>query len=192
MAHKFVATLEDVDAWRDRADRPSVEHELVWGPVSSDDAASAGSARPAASVVVKPTIAPAFAAAAMQCVPADVLPRVGDTTESLVARLAASPFLDDAHVLNNGNGKRGRAGKRTRLNATSYPQPRRKSWSVRVGSEEVAEDGQTVVSLFNYSAYGRLAADVRCDLMPTPVFSLSEQLWGREGREVIWWLRWTR
>ena len=140
MAHKFVATLEDVEAWRDRADRPSVEHELVWGPVSSDDAASAGSARPAASVVVKPTIAPAFAAAAMQCVPADVLPRVGDTTESLVARLAASPFLDDAHVLNNGNGKRGRAGKRTRLNATSYPQPRRKSWSVRVGSEEVAEE----------------------------------------------------
>ena len=45
------------------------------------------------------------------------------TVDSLAARLGASAFLDDAHVLNGGNGKRGASSKRKRLNSSSYPAP---------------------------------------------------------------------
>ena len=171
------ASLKDVERWRQEVERPSQDYEIVWGPISAQDAAKAGPAQGAASVAIRPRIAQHFARAAMQCVPSELLPRANDTVDTLVARVAASSFLDDAHVLNSGNGKRGATGKRKRLNETAYPQPRRKSWSVVVGPEEVANDGETVVSLFNYSAYGRLATDVRCDRMPLPVFSLAEQLW---------------
>ena len=84
------ATLRAVRRWRAVSDRPSVGHERVWGPVSAAEAAKAGSARPAVSVVIKPRIEPCFAQAAMQCIPADVLPRACDTKEELVARLGAS------------------------------------------------------------------------------------------------------
>ena len=171
------ASLDDVLAWRDVERRPSVGHELVWGPVAQSDANAAGSIEGVASVVIRPAIAPCFAAAAMQCVPAEVLPRDDDTVPTLVARLGASSFLDDAHVLNAGNGKRGATGKRKRLNATTYPAPRRKSWSVVVTPEQTAEDGEPVLGLYNYSAYGRVAEDVRCAPIPSPVFALSVQLW---------------
>ena len=36
-----------------------------------------------------------------------------------------------------------------------------KSWSVVVGPEAPDEDGDAVLRLFNYSAYGRLAEDAR-------------------------------
>ena len=130
-----------------------------------------------ASVVIRPHISPSVVAAAIRCVPTDVLPRVDDSCVTLAQRLGASTFLDDAHVLNAGNGKRGKHGqKRRRLNTTYFPAPRRKSWSVVVREEEEKVDGVPVVSLFNYSAYGRLAEDVRCAPMPLPVFSLGEQL----------------
>jgi hypothetical protein len=95
------------------------------------------------SVVIRPHVSVHVVNAALQCVPAEVLPRADDTVESLVARLAASPFLDDAHVLNGGNGKRGAHGKkRRRLNATHYPAPRRKTWSVVVHPARTDEDGE--------------------------------------------------
>ena len=171
------AHLSEVFAWRDAERRPSVGHECVWGPVSLEDAMTVGCMQGVASVVIRPAIAPCFAAAAMQCVPSELLPRDDDTVETLVARIGASAFLDDAHVLNAGNGKRGSTGKRKRLNETAYPAPRRKSWSVVVQPEGVAEDGQSVLTLYNYSAFGRAASDVRCAPMPSPVFSLSVQLW---------------
>ena len=169
---------DDVLAWRDAEERPEVSHTRVWGPVLADDAAAAGCRRAAVSVVIKPHISVHVVGAALQCVPTELLPRVDDTAASLVARLAASPFLDDAHVLNGGNGKRGANGKkRRRLNATHYPAPRRKSWSVVVHAASKDEDGEWVTGLFNYSAYGRLAEDVRCAPMPAPVFALGVQLW---------------
>ena len=174
------ATLAAVLAWRqvEERQRRSVSHERVWGPVLERDAAAAGCVRAAASVVIRPHISPSVAAAAIRCVPTDVLPRVDDSCVTLAQRLGASTFLDDAHVLNAGNGKRGKHGqKRRRLNTTYFPAPRRKSWSVVVREEEEKVDGVPVVSLFNYSAYGRLAEDVRCAPMPLPVFSLGEQLW---------------
>ena len=173
-----LASLRDVVAWRAVVERPRVEHERVWGPVLHEVARAAGCIRAAASVVIKPHIAPHVVNAALQCVPAEMLPRVDDTPQSLAARLGTSSFLDDAHVLNGGNGKRGANGsKRRRLNASCLPAPRRRSWSVVVVPEREDEDGERVVSLFNYSAYGRPAGDVRSAPMPLPVFALGEQLW---------------
>ena len=131
---------------------------------------------PAASVVIMCAIAPHVVDGALQCVPAELLPRADDTLEDLAARLAASAFLDDAHVLNGVNGRCGRCGqKRRRLNETCYPAPRRKSWSVVVRPEAPDEDGESVLRLFNYSAYGRTAEDVRSAAMPMPVFELGVQ-----------------
>lgn len=172
------ATLEDVFRWRAEAERPTVSHTRGWGPVLEDAAAAAGCVRAAASVVIIPKIPQGVVAAALQSVPAEVLPRVDDTREVLAARLGASTFLDDAHVLNGGNGRRGKNGKkRRRLNESCYPAPRRRSWSVVVGAEREDADGEQVVSLCNYSLHGRMAEDERCAPMPSPVLSLCEQLW---------------
>ena len=172
------ATLSHVVAWRDVEERPVVSHLRVWGPVCADAAAAAGCIRAAVSVVVKPHISRHVVAAALGCVPAEVLPRADDDAASLVARLSVSPFLDDAHVLNGGNGKRGAKGKkRRRLNESHYPAPRRKSWSVVVHAARTDEDGERVVGLLNYSTYGRMAEDIRNAPMPAPVFALGVQLW---------------
>lgn len=171
-------TLRHVVAWRDVEERPIVAHTRVWGPVCSNAAAAAGCIRAAVSVVITPHISRHVVTAALGCVPADVLPRADDDAASLVARLSVSPFLDDAHVLNGGNGKRGAKGKkRRRLNESHYRAPRRKSWSVVVHAARADEDGEWVVGLLNYSAYGRLAEDVRSTPMPPPVFALGVQLW---------------
>ena len=87
-----------------------------------------GCIRAAASVVIVGDIAPHVVDGALQCVPADVLPRADDTREILAARLGESEFLDDAHVLNGGNGRRGKHGP-TKCNL---------SWcEVRVMNEDV-------------------------------------------------------
>jgi hypothetical protein len=83
----------------------SVEHTRAWGPVS-EEAASAGSIQGAASVVIIPHIPSDVVSAALQCPPADVLACADDTSETLTARLGASSFLDDAHVLNIQQGQR--------------------------------------------------------------------------------------
>ena len=174
----LAATLEDVLKWRAVVERPSVRHARGWGPVLKEAARAAGCVRAAASVAIIPAIPREVVAAALRCVPAEVLPRADDTRESLAARLGASLFLDDAHVLNAGNGRRGAHGsKRRRLNDSCHAAPRRKSWSVVVSSEHDDEEGEKVVALCNYSAYGRLAEDVRCTPMPWPVLSLGEQVW---------------
>jgi hypothetical protein len=112
------------------------------------------------------------------CIPNDLRPRATDTADSLAERLGGSAFLDDAHVLRGGSGKRNRSqDKRIRLNASTYSAPRRKSWSVVVKGERMDSDGGRVVTLFNYNAYGRVAEDVRCAPMPQPVFDLGVQLW---------------
>jgi hypothetical protein len=172
------ANLKRALAWRDAERLPWVPHERVWGPVSAADAIAVGCVRAAASVVIRPKLSPHALAAAVRCVPTEVLPRADDTPATLAARLALTPWLDDAHVLNAGNGRRGKHGKkRRRLNETTYQQPRRKSWSVTVLPQRPDEDGEQVVSLCNYSAYGREAKDVRCEPMPMPVFTLGEQVW---------------
>ena len=87
------ASLEDVLQWRRVAERPSVRHARIWGPVLDDEAARVGSICAAASVVIIPDIATHISAAALQCVPAELLPRADDCAETLAARLGASTFL---------------------------------------------------------------------------------------------------
>ena len=88
------ASIREVRAWRAVDERESVRHTHVWGPVGEAEAAEVGCVHAAASVVIRPQIASHVVAAALQCVPAEVLPRADDTRETLVARLGASAFLD--------------------------------------------------------------------------------------------------
>ena len=172
------AALSDVDEWRTR-ERPAVaQGARVWGPVKARVTALAGCSRGVESVCIKPAVLPLIVAAALNCVPTAVRPTCTDTCESLRERLGRSTFLDDAVVLRGGNGKRKRGqAVRVRLNETDYRAPRRKSWSVVVEAERTDADGGSVVSLYNYNAYGRTAEDVCCSPIPMPVFSLGVQLW---------------
>ena len=56
-------------------DRPSgAAFEVVWGPISVEDAGEAGATQGVDSVVIRPAIAPSVVASAMECVPSEVLP----------------------------------------------------------------------------------------------------------------------
>ena len=98
----------------------------------------------------------------------DVIPTRDDTVDSLVARLSASSFLEDSHVQMSGCLKR-----RVRLNATSYSQPRRRSWSVQAAAPHTDDDGDAVSTLMSYTAFGRQAEDWEAHIMPRPVFQCS-------------------
>ena len=117
-------------------------------PVKARVAALAGSSWGVESVCIKPAVLPLIVAAALGCIPTAVRPTYTDTRESLRERLSRSHFLDDAHVLRGGNGKRKRGrAMRVRLNETDYRAPRRKSWSVVVGAEREDANGDGVVAL---------------------------------------------
>ena len=138
---------------------------LHWGPVPLNDAQAAGATFPTSSVVLIPHLPTSVVVEAVREIPSDVLPRCDDTVSSLVSRLAQSSFLEDSRVLQGGRGPR-----RVRLNDTDYPQPRRRSWSVKV---EVEGEGL----LLNYTAFGRLPEDLEAVPMPRPVFNLGVALW---------------
>ena len=58
------------------------------------------------SVLIEPLFEVEVVDAAIATVPMDVLPLPCDTKEKLTARLAASSFLEDSHVLKGGSGPR--------------------------------------------------------------------------------------
>ena len=118
------ARLSDVDAWR-AAERPGpTRSRVVWGPVDAAAAALAGCARGVQSLCIVPRLTPFLVAAALGCIPHDVRAKCTDTADVLAERLGQSGFLDDAHVLRGGNGKRKRGqSMRVRLNETTYPAP---------------------------------------------------------------------
>jgi hypothetical protein len=118
------------------------------------------------SVLIEPLFEAEVVDAAIATVPVDVLPLPCDTKETLTARIAASSFLEDSHILKGGSGPQ-----RVRLNATSYPQPRRRSWSVIVDQDDEQ------ITLLNYTAYGRLAQDWESVPMPRPIFTLGCCCW---------------
>ena len=129
--------------------RPSTHlpFHRVWGPISQEASTSVGAEFATSSVLIEPLFEAEVVDAAIATVPVDVLPLPCDTKETLTARIAASSFLEDSHVLKGGSGPQ-----RVRLNATSYPQPRRRSWSVIVDQDDEQ------ITLLNYTAYGRLGA----------------------------------
>jgi hypothetical protein len=131
-------------------------------------------------VVIIPNIPSDVVQAALQCLPSEVLPCADDTPETLAARLGASSFLDDAHVLNIQQGQR-----QTRSERAEAVPVERDAASSTTAQVVVSGGGFSAQGrgwrpggpLFNYSAYGRLAEDVRSQPMPYPVFTLGEQLW---------------
>jgi hypothetical protein len=149
------------------------EHaELLWGPIGQEDANMAGSAMPTSSVALRIHLPESLRRAVLEQIPVEVLPVENDTAASLAQRLGTSKFLEDIHVLKGGCGPQ-----RVRLNATCYPQPRRRSWSVLISPEYLDEDGDLVSQLYMYTAYGRLAHDWEAVPMPRPIYDLGVALW---------------
>jgi hypothetical protein len=142
---------------------------VLWGPISAEMSERAGAEFASSSVLLRPFFPAGVVDSAMGVVPEDVFPTKFDTVETLRARLAKSTFLEDSHVLKDGSGP-----KRVRLNATSYPQPRRRSWSVVVEQRSEEDDH---LDLLCYTAYGREPSDWEAVPMPRPVFDLGCCCW---------------
>ena len=98
---------------------PRADVQVLWGPHPKEVAVAAGMWAPApmSTILLRPCVPEKLRQAVLREVPDDVLPRPTDTAASLTARLAASAFLEDSHVLKDGKGPR-----RVRLNATRYPE----------------------------------------------------------------------
>lgn len=158
----------------------AVPVKLLWGPICLRCSEHAGGTMPTSSVLLDPMIPDQVRAGALAVIPEEVLPRLGDTAQSLARRLAESTFLEDSHVLKGGKGPQ-----RVRLNGTTYPQPRRLSWSVLVEEPEGSSDGlclqeevsDSVTKLLNYTAHGREPSDWRSRVMPRPIYDLGVALW---------------
>lgn len=149
--------------------------ELLWGPIAEADARDVGAHSPTATVLLRPALDQGIRARALAEIPVAMWSLPEDTASSLRDRIAASDFFEDSHVLKGGNGRG--TGRRVRLNATTYPQPRRRSWSVTVKGPHVDEDGDVVQRLLNYTAAGRNPSDWRAARMPRSVFELGATLW---------------
>ena len=147
---------------------------VLWGPISPEASRRAGAVFPTSSVLLRPELPCGVAEAAIAVVPDEVLSRPDDTASTLRARLAQSSFLEDIHVLKGGRGPA-----RVRLNATCYPQPRRRSWSLAEKKEGVDDQptDDACASLLSYTAYGRLPSDWEAINLPLPVEDLGVALW---------------
>ena len=165
-------TLEDVShAASALSRRPLHQQEVrrVWGPVSPEEASACGALHGATSVLLCLVMNPVLQAlvrAVRAVIPQDILPRDNDDAQTLAQRLASSDFLDDIHFPVGGHG---RGGRTRRLNATTWPQPRRVTWSVPTtfGANW----------FFAYTQARRAPDDWRCRVMPFPVFELMMYLW---------------
>lgn len=165
-------TLAEVLSSSPATDVRLVDAQLLWGPIDARKSAEAGATRPTSSIALAVAVPESLRQAVLAQVPYDVLPQAGDTVKSLVARLAACAWLEDSHVL-----KRGAGPQRVRLNATSYAQPRRRSYSVVVRPSYEDEHGERVSDLLCYTSYGRLPSDWEAIPMPRPIYELGHWLW---------------
>ena len=73
---------------------------------SQEASTTVGAEFATSSVLIEPLFEVEVVDAAIATVPMDVLPLPCDTKEKLTARLAASSFLEDSHVLKGGSGPR--------------------------------------------------------------------------------------
>ena len=164
---------------------PDVElsQERVWGPVSLIEARYYGAPAACLTVSRKPHLTDnlrVILERVQKLVPVEIFPTHDDTPQDLARRHQESLYLDDIHVLRHGNGKGGRVA----LNGTTYPQPRRVTYSVI--PRESQDDFMTFVNngvpedatlpLFAYTQHGRLPADWRCRLMPLEIYDLMTYL----------------
>ena len=153
-----------------------IPHEVVWGPISKEEADACGAPAPCSAVLLSP-LRTATAVTVMESVmaafPQDVLPLATDTQETLVARLAASSFLDDGLVRQGGNQSHF-----IRLNKTNYAQARTVSWAEGAppGPVEWDEGGASQPFLLPfYRNPTRLTEDhAICSPWPAPVQALRD------------------
>ena len=149
-----------------------------WGSVShacgneQDLVDDLKSIAPRESYRFEPELNSSVVAAALSLVPEELVPRKGDTKESLALRVGRSSFFDELAALAGGRGP-----KRVRLNETSYGQPRRISWSVVVKDVHLnSSDGTTVRTMYAYGKpNSRIRTEVLATPMPWPVFELGVQ-----------------
>ena len=146
--------------------------ELVWGPVPLAEAQQVGAFSAACSLLLRVPIDHTLLQRVLALIPDDVIPRFDDCSTSLARRLGACTWLDDIHCKWKGKGPR-----YVRLNSSTYPQPRRVTWSVLVDQPFTDDDNDLVQVLFSYSQHARRVKDFRCRPMPQPVFQLGVELW---------------
>ena len=101
------------------------EQTRVWGPIPSATAKSAGALEAAQSLCLKAVLPNDLWDQLHALIPEATRQRPGDTKQILMRRIFDCNFFERAMVLQNGCGPR-----RVQLLGTTYPQPRRLSWSV--------------------------------------------------------------
>ena len=125
--------------------------EVVWGPVPDDIGVRNGALSGCDSVLICPRVTPQLESIMQRVralMPDSMFPRDDDDSKSLAQRLAECDYLDDIHCQKGGTGKR-----RIRLNATTYAQPRRITYSEFVPGED-DDDSTDLWHLFAYTQYG--------------------------------------
>ena len=138
---------------RTAAGRPTASQLCASGdaPVPKEQAVGVGALAAASSVVLAPQQAPVWLFNSLAAlVPDEVLPRVGDTAQTLRVRLQSSAFLHPIRTMAKGHG---RGGRYVELNATTYPQPRRVQWGTPTVPEYTDADGDRVVQCLCYPHY---------------------------------------
>ena len=152
-----------------------IAHDVVWGPVGSEEARRFGAMVPCSSVLLEP-VRNASIESLMHnvraAIPSEILPLVSDTLYTLIPRLDQSAFLDDSLVRKGGFAGRSVV----RLNATTYPQARSVSWA-EPGPVPVALEGRADagVLLPFYQNPNRVSTeDVRCRAWPLAIQALRD------------------
>ena len=162
-------TPREIDVLSQRFDRVV---EVLWWPVSLQEARSCGAHAPATSVLLRVRIDESMLAELNDIIPDGVRTRPGDTAAILANRLESCKWFDEIHV------KRGGCGPLLKLLVSSvYAQPRRVTWSVLVSGPEADADGDLVQILYLYGQFGHCPKDVRSRPMPRAVENLMLLLW---------------
>ena len=121
-------------------------------------------------MLLQGVISQSVAAAAAACIPPSVIPNTASASAAEIQhQMSMCQQLDDFYFPVKGHGKN---GVRVRVNGTTMQQPRRASWSVRLGCVQTLADGTRAQELYAYSQSYRPPEDWRARPMPWPVFNL--------------------
>jgi hypothetical protein len=92
-----------------------------------------------------------------------------DTAESLVAKFDKLDMFDEIYVHDKKDQER--------LNASAYPQPRRRVYGV-IHSENLSVDGTSVANLYHYPINNHIAKSM-CVPMPSYMYDFMKMIWER-------------
>ena len=148
----------------DRAEWPSTHlpFHRIWGPISQEASTTVGAEFATSSVLIEPLFEVEVVDAAIATVPMDHSSGLTRASCYECDDKCGSQWCE-LPVASGGRGDN------VRLNATHYPQPRRRSVTVDQDDEQI--------TMLNYTAYGRLAQDWESVPMPRPIFTLGCCCW---------------